>query len=295
MAAVTSTWVIAGILAAKGPGSPCTRAGKLSTRSCLRVVRVVAAVDADDDGDEEVSLGQFRRPGRAPAGQNGTASFPVVLQQNLERLTLPGQVQELHFYDTSNLAALRAALSNNRRFVHAALDSAAAAQRRFVMMDVGTECTVERVVPSTKSNTRGEASASAIVDVRGLRQIRIGPALQSEPFVVATAAAVHEGPGGVREGTWAHIDDGLLACRSLRADLGLARPPPPAELPARELHAGSVRALAIMATLQLPVAQRVQALQLCDAEELLAYVRSCLEEEEQRLRVLRALRELGEP
>lgn len=76
----------------------------------------------------EVSFGGLFRGDERGDSQDPTCA--VILQHDLARLTLPGQSQQLHLYDSSNLSALRSAFSR-KTFVHVALDPEATAKRMF--------------------------------------------------------------------------------------------------------------------------------------------------------------------
>jgi hypothetical protein len=158
--------------------------------AALRGANIVAS-------GEEVSLGGLFGPSPSAGGarreSDGDRTTPVILQFDLDRLTRPGQAQQLHLYDTSNLSALRCILNKQSdTFVHVALDPEATAQRKFGIMSVGTECKVVGIAPSSKTNVRGEESASVLVDVLGLRPRRVLDVTQFEPHVRAILGPVAE-------------------------------------------------------------------------------------------------------
>jgi hypothetical protein len=256
-------------------------------------------------GDDEVSLGGlFRKSSPDQAG--GVVpdpTCPVILQYDLDRLTVPGQSQQLHLYDTSNLSALRSAMNAHSTFIHVALDPSSTARRQFGWVAVGTECMIVGLVPSSKTNIRGEASSSIMVDVIGLRQRLVLECTQFEPHVRARVApAGSASPVALSDKAAEGLDELSTECAVLREALGFEATRVDIEAMRAELvkacgeaesdkHAWAC-ARAMGAMRAFPPERRLRALQITHTDDLIEFVLAELREERQRLLAMKALKQL---
>ncbi|KAG8469527.1 hypothetical protein KFE25_005982 [Diacronema lutheri] len=273
------------------------------------VVGVAAAVrrTAISASGDEVSLGGLFRPTgeHKRGGDSEDASSAVILQHDIDRLTLPGQSQQLHLYDTSNLSALRSAFSHGNSFVHVALDPEAVAKRQIGVVAIGTECQILSVSPSSKQNVRGEASSSLVVDVLGVRQVRVEQCTQFEPHVRARLGSVGElelasADDGSLERHLSEVDALSAECHALRAALSLPSTLVDQDAMRKDLastglgpnQAAWVVARALGGMRNLAADRRLRALQLCQPALLVSFVLAELLEERHRLLAMKALRTL---
>lgn len=286
-----------------------TSLARLSTRIPLPARVCMRAAGSSD----EVSLGFLPSSARRKGDDFDDSSVPVILQHDLDRLTLPGQKQQLHLYDSSNLAALRAAMSISSTFMHVALDPRAASNRRFGVIAVGTKCRVLEVAPSSKANVRGETSPSLKADIVGISQCRVLEVTQFEPHVRARVQPIPAGASGDAESPacdTAALDAALAECNELRASLGLDVHSPEEEEEndanlARELAASAAggddegmgdelqartRIRAFRALRWLPGDRRAMALQIVDVDRLLDFALGEVRGEKDRLLAMKALR-----
>ncbi|KAJ1615787.1 hypothetical protein T492DRAFT_1110869 [Pavlovales sp. CCMP2436] len=257
---------------------------------------------------EEVSLGGlFRRSEDPVEGVEGDdPTSPVILQHSIDRLILPGQTSQLHLYDSSNLAALRSAMTQGSTFIHVALDPATTAKRKFGISAVGTEVRVLTVAPSSKLNFRGESSSSIVIEAIGLRQRRVLEVTTFEPHVRARIGPVLGG-GGYEKGGLAELRldplEALAAeCHNLRVALQLES----ALLSVEAMRASMLTAFGaegeevrtwtcvrLCNCVQgLSPERRLSALQICEPAELLQYVHDELTQERQRLLACKALKSI---
>ena len=285
-----------------------------------------------------MSLGGLFRPTgeHKRGGDSEDASSAVILQHDIDRLTLPGQSQQLHLYDTSNLSALRSAFSHGNSFVHVALDPEAVAKRQIGVVGrqaprprraaldgrahtkaplaclpaprdaaIGTECQILSVSPSSKQNVRGEASSSLVVDVLGVRQVRVEQCTQFEPHVRARLGSVGElelasADDGSLERHLSEVDALSAECHALRAALSLPSTLVDQDAMRKDLastglgpnQAAWVVARALGGMRNLAADRRLRALQLCQPALLVSFVLAELLEERHRLLAMKALRTL---
>lgn len=281
----------------------------LSTRHALVTPRAAAVRRATIlAGNDEVSLGGlFRNASPDQAGGNVVpdSTHPVILQYDLDRLTVPGQSQQLHLYDTSNLSALRSAMSARSTFIHVALDPASTARRQFGWVAVGTECFIVGLAPSSKTNIKGEASSSIMVDVIGLRQCRVIECTQHEPHVRARVAPAASAPAPIAlsDTAAAGLDALSAECAVLREALGFDATRVDVEAmradlvkacgeAGRDEHAWAcARAMGAMRAFA-PPERRLRALQITQTDALVEFVLAELREERQRLLAMKALKQL---
>lgn len=257
-------------------------------------------------GNDEVSLGGlFRKasPGQADGNVAPDPTCPVILQHDLDRLTMPGQSQQLHLYDTSNLSALRSAMSAHSTFIHVALDPTATARRQFGVVAVGTECMIVGLVPSSKTNIKGEASSSIMVDIIGLRQRLVLECTQFEPHVRARVAPASSAPSSpLSDKAAAGMDELSVECAVLRETLGFEATRVDVEAMRADLvkacgeaasdeHAWAC-ARAMGAMRAFPPERRLRALQITQTNDLVDFVLAELREERQRLLAMKALKQM---
>jgi hypothetical protein len=256
-------------------------------------------------GNDEVSLGGLFRKA-SPSGNASPDPDPtcaVILQHDLDRLTVPGQSQQLHLYDTSNLSALRSAMSARSTFIHVALDPTSTAKRQFGVVAVGTECAIVGLVPSSKTNIKGEASSSIMVDIIGLRQRLVLECTQFEPHVrarVAPAAASTSPIEALGDAAAAGLDELSAECAVLREALGFESTRVDVEAMRADLakargEAGSdahawACARAMGAMRAFPPERRLRALQITQTDALVEFVLAELREERQRLLAMKSLK-----
>lgn len=141
---------------------------------------------AADEPDAEVSIG-WRRDGASveelPAGAIPVIPVPA------KRMSLPGQLREVHFYDTSNLAVLRYAKQHTGGYyVQAVIDEHAMENRQFRLCKFGVLRKVVDTQGGIHRNNMGESSDSVRGRVLGMARVELGDIVQREPFVAARVA-----------------------------------------------------------------------------------------------------------
>lgn len=134
-------------------------ATRLATRAC----------EGCGAGDGETTPLQ-RFPAAGDNSVAGLGCIPVPL----ERLLAPGARRSMHLYDTSCMAVFAHAMARcGGRFAMAALDPAAAEQRRFGLLPVACEVAVLSWEPSTHENKFGDVSTSIRAEVVGCGRLAV--------------------------------------------------------------------------------------------------------------------------
>ena len=105
-------------------------------------------------------------------------------------MSLPGQLREVHLYDSSNMAVLRyAAKHTGGYYVQCVIDPEAMAERRFRLCKYGVLRKVIGQRPGIHRNHVGERSDSVRARVLSMGRVQVGNVVQNEPFVAAEVAA----------------------------------------------------------------------------------------------------------
>ena len=152
-------------------------------------LRGLVRLRASIEGSEEVSIGwqrssQEQNEPTLPAGVMPCIPVPAA------RMSLPGELREVHLYDTSNLEVLRHALKHTGGYyVQAVIDPGAMAERRFRLCKYGVLCKVVGQNPGIHRNNVGERSDSVRARVLSMSRVLVGDVMQNEPFVAAQVAA----------------------------------------------------------------------------------------------------------
>jgi hypothetical protein len=156
---------MASLALAPGPprGSWALERARVATRSAARACEGCGAGDG-----ESTPLQRF--PASGGSGLTGLGCIPVPL----ERLLAPGARRSMHLYDLSCMAVFAHAMARcDGRFAMAALDPAAAEQRRFGLLPVACEVAVLSWEPSTHQSKFGDVSSSIRAEVVGCGRLSV--------------------------------------------------------------------------------------------------------------------------
>ena len=122
------------------------------------------------------------KPGAgAPGSSAGLPCIPL----HEARMLAPGCTRTMHLYDSSCLAAFKAAMAADGAFALVALDTFSAATRSFSLRSLACAVQILNVRPGEKASKFGDSSLSYYVDIIGTRRIDTKgvPITQMEPYV----------------------------------------------------------------------------------------------------------------
>ena len=118
-----------------------------------------------------------------PTGQPGVGLPCIPLHE--VRMLAPGCTRTMHLYDSSCVAAFKAAMAGDGSFALVALDTMATASRSFSLRSVACGVQILDVRTGEKESKFGDASLSYYVDIIGTRRIDTKGVklVQFEPYV----------------------------------------------------------------------------------------------------------------
>ena len=198
-------------------------------RICVRnslTIRCVAEGDAaplSSKGEGEVSIGWRRKEEAEAAADLPTGVMPCI-PVPAERMSLPGQLREVHLYDVSNLAVAEYCMRHTGGYyVQAVIEPEALAARKFRLCEYGV---LRKIISSRASihrNNLGERSDSRFAKVLSVCRVSVGNVTQNEPFVAAKVAAAPleylENLPGISADI-SHVTALYAKCERLRLRLG---------------------------------------------------------------------------
>jgi len=188
----------------------------------------VSKLRCNDDsvGDDEVSIGWKLKKDEdeelLPAG-----SMPCIPVPAAARLAVPGQLREVHMYDSSNLYVHSYAMKHTGGYyVQVLQDPEALAERKFRLCEYGTLCKIMGYRQGIHRNKFAERSDSVRASVLAVGRIQVGDVIQVEPCVAAKViAAPYEYLDAVPEDAPAvtELESAFNACMQRIAELGPAK------------------------------------------------------------------------
>jgi len=232
----------------------------------------------------------------------------------------------MHIYDASSLQVIRHAQAHTDSvYGQVVIDEAAASERRFQLLDIGSRVRVLSVKPSTHTDKFGGTSSSLLADVIGVGVLEPETVLAKMPFMTIECAdddALCVAPADTPADTaaWASkLAEAAALCESLETVTSYKGPLSVASeqgadgewslgnctdrvLALREgddVSDGSrLRLFALASTVHLPGEMRLRAMELAqrgELTELVTSVEEALQAEGRRRLALKALSGLSEP